>query len=64
MVVIDKSHGGYKEVKSFGVVKTDEEADLLMAEPRNGYVQPTGSVCWTLLAVPLGRLSGWRLSVC
>ena len=32
MVVIDKSHGGYKEVKSFGVVKTDEEADLLMAE--------------------------------
>ena len=32
VVVIDKSHGGYKEVKSFGVVKTDEEADLLMAE--------------------------------
>lgn len=32
VVVIDKSHGGYKEVKSFGVVKTDEEADLLMAD--------------------------------
>ena len=26
VVVIDKSHGGYKEVKSFGVVKSDEEA--------------------------------------
>ena len=33
VVVIDKSHG-YKEVKNFGVVKTDAEADLLMARAR------------------------------
>ena len=33
VVVIDKSNG-YKEVKNLGVVKTDEEAELLMAKAR------------------------------
>ena len=33
VVVIDKSNG-YKEVKNLGVVKTDEEADLLMTKAR------------------------------
>ena len=32
MVVIDKSLGGFKEVKSFGVAKTVEEADRLYAK--------------------------------
>ena len=31
-VVVDKSHGGFKEVKSFGVAKTEEEADRLYAK--------------------------------
>lgn len=29
VVVIDKSHGGYKEIKNFGVVNTEEEANFL-----------------------------------
>lgn len=29
VVVIDKSHGGYKEIKNFGVVNTEEEANAL-----------------------------------
>ena len=29
VVVVDKSRGGFKEVKSFGVAKTEEEADRL-----------------------------------
>jgi hypothetical protein len=32
VVVVDKSRGGFKEVKSFGVAKTEEEADLLYAK--------------------------------
>ena len=32
VVVVDKSRGGFKEVKSFGVAKTEEEADRLYAE--------------------------------
>ena len=29
VVVVDKSRGGFKEVKNFGVAKTEEEADRL-----------------------------------
>ena len=29
VVVIDKSHGGFKEVKNFGVVSSEAEADAL-----------------------------------
>jgi hypothetical protein len=32
VVVVDKSRGGFKKVKSFGVAKTDEEADRLYAK--------------------------------
>ena len=32
VVVVDKSRGGFREVKSFGVAKTDEEADRLYAK--------------------------------
>lgn len=32
VVVVDKSCGGFKEVKNFGVAKTEEEADRLYAE--------------------------------
>ena len=32
MVVVDKSHGGFKEVKNFGVAKTEEEADRLYGQ--------------------------------
>jgi hypothetical protein len=32
VVVVDKSRGGFKEVKSFGVAKTEEEADRLYAK--------------------------------
>ena len=32
VVVVDKSRGGFKEVKSFGVAKTEKEADRLYAE--------------------------------
>ena len=32
VVVVDKSCGGLKEVKSFGVAKTEEEADRLYAK--------------------------------
>ena len=34
MVVVDKSHGGYKEVKNFGVVSSAEEADVLSMRAR------------------------------
>ena len=33
VVVVDKSHG-FKEVKNFGVVRTDEEADFLCMRAR------------------------------
>ena len=32
VVVVDKSRGGFKEVKSFGVAKTEEEAGRLYAK--------------------------------
>ena len=32
VVVVDKSRGGFKEIKSFGVAKTEEEADRLYAK--------------------------------
>lgn len=32
VVVVDKSRGGYKEIKSFGVAKTEEDADRLYAK--------------------------------
>ncbi|HAE23791.1 MAG TPA: transposase, partial [Prevotellaceae bacterium] len=32
VVVVDKSRGGFKEVKSFGVAKTEAEADRLYAK--------------------------------
>lgn len=32
VVVVDKSRGGFKEVKNFGVAKTEEEADRLYAK--------------------------------
>lgn len=32
VVVVDKSRGGFKEVKSFGVAKTETEADRLYAK--------------------------------
>ena len=32
VVVIDKSRGKYKEVKNFGVAKTEEEADVLYSK--------------------------------
>lgn len=32
VVVVDKSHGKFREVKKFGVVKTDEEADELVKD--------------------------------
>ena len=32
VVVVDKSRGGFKEIKNFGVAKTEEEADRLYAE--------------------------------
>lgn len=32
VVVVDKSHGGFKEVKNFGVAKTEVEADCLYAK--------------------------------
>ena len=31
-MVVDKSRGGFKEVKSFGVAMTEEEADRLYAK--------------------------------
>ena len=34
VVVVDKSHGGYKEVKNFGVVSSAEEADVLSMRAR------------------------------
>lgn len=34
VVVIDKSYGGYKEIKNFGVVSSEEEADVLCARAR------------------------------
>ncbi|MBQ0019766.1 MAG: hypothetical protein KBT39_04500 [Bacteroidales bacterium] len=34
VVVIDKSAGGYKEVKNFGVVSSEDEADVLCARAR------------------------------
>ena len=34
VVVVDKSHGGFKEVKNFGVVDSDEEADVLCMRAR------------------------------
>ena len=34
VVVVDKNHGGYKEVKNFGVVSSDEEADVLSMRAR------------------------------
>ena len=34
VVVVDKSHGGFKEVKNFGVVSSDEEADMLSMRAR------------------------------
>ena len=34
VVVVDKSHGGFKEVKNFGVVSSDEEADVLCMRAR------------------------------
>ena len=34
VVVVDKSRGGFKEVKSFGVAKTEEEADRLCKKKR------------------------------
>ncbi len=44
VVVVDKSRGGFKEVKNFGVAKTEEEADRLYAKAaewmrRNGVQQ-------------------------
>ena len=41
VVVVDKSRGGFKEVKNFGVAKTEEEADRL-------YTKPAGVVEWML----------------
>ena len=32
VVVVDKSRGGFKEIKNFGVAKTEEEAARLYAE--------------------------------
>jgi len=32
VVVVDKSRGGFKEIKSFGVAKTEEEANRLYVE--------------------------------
>jgi hypothetical protein len=32
VVVVDKSRGGFKEIKNFGVAKTEEEADRLYAK--------------------------------
>ena len=43
VVVVDKSHGGYKEVKNFGVVSSAEEADVLSMRARewiSAYVGP------------------------
>ena len=34
VVVVDKSHGGFKEVKNFGAVSSDEEADILYMRAR------------------------------
>lgn len=34
VVVIDKSRGGYSEIKNFGVVSSEEEADVLCARAR------------------------------
>ena len=34
VVVVDKSRGGFKEVKNFGVVSSDEEADVLCMRAR------------------------------
>ena len=34
VVFIDKSRGGYKETKNFGVVSSEEEADVLCARAR------------------------------
>ena len=34
VVVVDKSHGGFKEVKNFGVVSSDDEADVLSMRAR------------------------------
>ncbi len=32
VVVVDKSRGGFKEIKSFGVAETEEKADRLYAK--------------------------------
>jgi len=32
VVVVDKSWGGFKEIKNFGAAKTEEEADRLYAK--------------------------------
>ena len=34
VVIIDKSSGGYKEIKNFGVVSSAEDADILCARAR------------------------------
>lgn len=34
VVVIDKSNGGFKEIKNFGVVSSDDEANILCARAR------------------------------
>ncbi len=34
VVVVDKSHGGFKEVKNFGVASSEEEADILYMRAR------------------------------
>ena len=32
VVVVDKSRGGFKEIRNFGIAKTEEEADRLYAK--------------------------------
>lgn len=37
VVVVDKSRGSFKEVKNFGVAKTEEEASAYMPKHLHGY---------------------------
>lgn len=62
-VVVDKSRGGFKEVKSFGVAKTEEEADRLYAKAQSGCAGLVDSRRLTLPKAALYSRSSWSRSV-
>ena len=61
VVVVDMSRGGFKEVKNFGVAKTEEEADRLYAKASE-WVRRFGGR-FTLPKAALYSRSSWSRSV-